>query len=131
MRVVVDTNVLISALLFDGNPEKLIVAALAGSGQLVLSPYIIIETTRILETKFAVRHENLELLQQLLTEAEQVYFEPFLNIVTDEPDNRILETAVKGRSNYLVTGDKLLLALKQYEGIKIVSVKEYFEIAEA
>jgi putative PIN family toxin of toxin-antitoxin system len=129
MRVVIDTNVLISALLFDGNPEKLVLATLAGSNQLVLSPYIIIETTRILETKFKVNPENLELLQQLLTESEQVYFEPFLHIITDEPDNRIVETAVKGRANYIVTGDKLLLALKQYVSIKIVSIKEYLEIA--
>jgi putative PIN family toxin of toxin-antitoxin system len=129
MRVVIDTNVLISALLFDGNHEKLVLATLAGSNQLVLSPYIIIETTRILETKFKVNPENLELLQQLLTESEQVYFEPFLHIITDEPDNRIVETAVKGRANYIVTGDKLLLALKQYVSIKIVSIKEYLEIA--
>ena len=129
MRVVLDTNVLISALLFDGNPEKLVIATLAGSEQLVLSAYIITETTRILETKFKVRPDNLKLLQQLLTEAEQVYFEPFLHIVTNEPNNRIVETAVKGQANYIVTGDKPLLALKQYKSVKIISIKEYLEIA--
>jgi putative PIN family toxin of toxin-antitoxin system len=129
MRIVLDTNVIISALLFDGNPEKLLLAALAGPDQLVLSSYIVTETIRILEAKFAVQPNNIELLQQLLNEADMVYFEPFLNILTDEPDNRILETAVKGAAQYLITGDRLLLELSKYENVHIVSVTNYLKIS--
>ena len=128
MPVVIDTNVIISALLFDGLPEHLVLNTLLGPNQLVLSPYIIEETIRILELKFSVKPTSLDLLQQILSEAELVYFQPFLNIIADEPDNRILETAVKGKANYLVTGDKLLLKLQNYKGIQIVSVKKYLEI---
>lgn len=124
MRLVLDTNVIISALLFDGLPEQLLLSTLGGLHELVLSPYIIAETTRILEDRFKVQPTNLKLLQQLLGEAEIVYFQPFLNVVADEPDNRILETSIEGNANYLVTGDKLLLQLKEYRGIKIISVRD-------
>ena len=124
MRLVLDTNVIISALLFDGLPEKLLLSTLGGLHELVLSSYIIAETTRILEDRFKAQPANVKLLQQLLNEGEIVYFEPFLNIVDDELDNRIFETAIKGNANYLVTGDKLLLELKEYKNIKIITVRE-------
>lgn len=69
MRVVLDTNVIISALLFDGLPEQLVISTLLGPNQLVLSPYIITEVTHILESKFSVQPKNLELLQQILGES--------------------------------------------------------------
>lgn len=130
MRVVLDTNVIISALLFDGMPEHLVISTLLGPNQLILSPYIITEVTRILESKFSVQTKNLELLQQILGESELIYFQPFLHIVSDEPDNRILETALKGGAHYIVTGDKLLLGLQRYENIQVISVKKYLEITE-
>ena len=124
MRLVLDTNVIISALLFDGLPEQLLLITLGGLHELVLSPYIIAEATRILEDRFEVQPTNIKLLQQLLSEVEVVYFQPFLHVVTDEPDNRILETGVKGNADYLVTGDKLLLKLKGYKNIKVITVRE-------
>ena len=130
MRIVLDTNVIISALLFDGLPERLLLNALAGSDQLISSSYIIAEATRILESKFSVQPNSLELLQQLLGESEIVHFNPFLNIITDEQDNRVLETAVKGYSQYIVTGDKLLFELKEYVGIHMIKVREYLELTD-
>jgi putative PIN family toxin of toxin-antitoxin system len=131
MRIVLDTNVIISALLFDRLPERLLLSVQGGSNQLVLSSYIITETIHILESRFNVQPANLKLLQQLLNEAEVVYFQPFLHILTDEPDNRIVETAVRGEAKYLVTGDKLLLKLKQYKDIQVVSVKNCLEIIDS
>ena len=130
MRVVLDANVIISALLFGGTPEHLVISTLLGPNQLVLSPYIITEVTRILESKFSVHPKNLELLQQILGESELVYFQPFLHLVSDEPDNRIIETALKGGAHYIVTGDKLLLEIERYENIQVISIKKYLEITE-
>jgi putative PIN family toxin of toxin-antitoxin system len=124
MRLVLDTNVIISALLFDGLPEQLLLSTLGGLHELILSSYIIAETTRILEDKFKAEPTDIKLLQQLLNEGEVIYFQPFLNVVADETYNRILETSVKGNADYLVTGDKLLLELKEYRGIKIISVRD-------
>ena len=82
MRLVLDTNVIISALLFDGLPEKLLISTLSADHELILSPYIIEETTRILESRFEIQSTGLSLLQQLLHEGEVVYFEPFLHILS-------------------------------------------------
>jgi putative PIN family toxin of toxin-antitoxin system len=130
MRLVLDTNVIISALLFDGLPEKLLLSTLGGLHELVLSSYIVAEISHILEDKFEVQPTNIKLLQQLLYEGQIMYFEPFLDVVADEPDNRILETAVKGNVDYLVTGDKLLLQHKEYQGLKIISVRSCVKILE-
>ena len=127
MRLVLDTNVIISALLFDGAPERLVRAVLSSSHQLVISTFIINETSRILSDKFKIPPETVELLEQLLTEAEVVYFEPFLHILGDEPDNRVLETAVKGKAEYIVTGDKPLIALNEHSGVKIITVREFLK----
>lgn len=50
-----------------------------------------------------------------------------LKIVADEPDNRIIECAVAGRAEAIVTGDKALLALKEYKGIRVISLNNYLE----
>lgn len=128
MRLVIDTNVIISALLFDGTPEKLVLNAISGPHQLVLSTYIVSETSRILETRFKVSTRNLIGLQNILAESEIMYFDPFLDILKDKPDNRILETAVKGKAKYLVTGDKLLLDLGNYQGIEIIKVRDCLKL---
>lgn len=128
MRLVLDTNVIISALLFNGLPEQLMLKSLGGPHQLILSHYIITETSRILEVKFGTKSSDLLLLQQFLSESELTYFEPFLDVLADEQDNRILETAVKGRAQYIVTGDKQLLRLKTYQDIQVVTVNYCLEL---
>lgn len=120
-RIVLDTNVIISALLFDGVPEKAVLEVLAGRASGVTSPFIIEETSRILQTKFGLRPAELDRLQTLLGIQDIQYFQPFLSTVDDEPDNRILETAIHGRAECIVTGDKLLLELGSYEKVTIVT----------
>lgn len=50
-----------------------------------------------------------------------------IRVCKDEPDNRILECAVSGRAKLIVTGDKEMLRLKEYMGIKITSLREYLK----
>ena len=52
-----------------------------------------------------------------------------LNVVKDEPDNRILECALTGRADAIITGDRALLALGTYRGVRIVSLPDYLEDA--
>ncbi len=120
-RIVFDTNVIISALLFDGVPEVAILNTLAGGHTGITSPFIIEETSRILHTKFNIAPTKLSLLQQLLASMEVYYFQPFLDVLGDNPDNRILETAIQGKADSIITGDKLLLELEHYESIAIVT----------
>ncbi len=51
-----------------------------------------------------------------------------IRIFKDEPDNRIIERALKGKADVVVTGDKEMLKIKQFRGIQIISLKEYLEI---
>ena len=50
-----------------------------------------------------------------------------IKIFKDEPDNRILECAISGEADFLVTGDKKMLQLREHKGVKIISLKEYLE----
>lgn len=124
-RIVLDTNVIISALLFGGKPSKIMLQVLMGRFEVVTSPPIIEETSHVLADKFGIEQSTLKLLQEFLSSTEVVYFKPFLHILDDEPDNRILETAIRGRAKYIVTGDKQLLALKKYKNIQILSTAEF------
>lgn len=126
MRVVLDTNVIISAVLFDGVPEQTVLSILGGSHILVLSPFVIEETSRILKDRFDAQPNNIKLLQRLLSKADIVYPEDgFINELDDDPDNRVLETAVSGKADYIVTGDKLMLGLEQFQDIKIIKPAEW------
>lgn len=126
-RVVLDTNVIISGLLFDGVPERAVLDVLAGANESVLSTYIINEVGDVLQRKFAVSPHVTHKLQKLLTASDIVYFEPFLSVLGDDPDNRVLETAVVGKATYIVTGDRLLLNLRSYQGVTIIRPADYIE----
>ena len=127
LRLVLDTNVIVSALLFDGIPEKVVLETLIGKAKSITSPFIIEEVSRILGTKFGTKSEDIQRLQKLLATSEIQYFQPFLTVVKDDPDNRILETAIRGKADCIITGDKLLLKLGSYRGIKIVKPADFLD----
>ncbi len=130
MRVVFDTNVIISAALFDAIPEQAVLSILGREHHLVLSPFIVEETRRILVNKFHVDPEEVSLFLQLLSQAEMQYFQPFLNILRDKPDNRVLETALKGKADFIITGDRSLLGLGVYQGVQIVKPADFLRYAQ-
>ena len=128
MRIVIDTNVFISGLVFDGIPEEVIKIALSKDNKLIISAYIINETSRNLKNKFGLQPESLQLYQATMNVSQVIYFDPFLQVLSDEPDNRVLETALKGKADYIVTGDKELLDLKHYEYVKIINPAGFMNI---
>ncbi len=123
LRVVVDTNVYISVFLY---PQRLIFQILqhAGRGQyrLLTSPAILRELGRVMREDFGVEAgERTRRLKQLAAIAEIITPQLTLNVIKeDPPDNRILECAVEGRADLIVSGNRHLLRLKTYEGIAIV-----------
>ncbi len=127
MRVVFDTNIYISALVFPGGQaEKAIHRILEGKDKLFISKAILDELLRVLATKFSRDREQLARLAVWLSEIAQ-FVEPRrkLNVLRDEADNRILECAVEAQVEAIVTGDREILNLIQFEGIKILTLKEY------
>jgi len=129
MRVVFDTNIFISAFAILGSQaEKAILKIIEGDDTLLLSKEIIDEVLSILSTKFSRDREALSHVAVILSElGELVTPTKRISILRDEPDNRILECALSGNADVIVTGDKDMLKLRLYEKVRIISLKEYLK----
>jgi uncharacterized protein len=129
VRVVFDTNIFISAFVFPGGrAEEAIRTIIEGPDVLVLSSSVIKETLAVLAAKFGQDKEALSRTAVMLADlAEIVKPSKRIAVLADDPDNRVLECALAGRAGYIVTGDKEMLKLGEYEGIKIITLKEFLE----
>jgi putative PIN family toxin of toxin-antitoxin system len=127
MRVVFDTNVLVAALVFPGGQgDAALRRVIGGKDQLVLSRAILDELLEVLGRKFARDSEELAHVAVFVSDlATVVAPKRRLRVVKDDPDNRILECALAGSAQAIVTGDKGLLALKSFEGIPLMTLASY------
>jgi putative PIN family toxin of toxin-antitoxin system len=127
VKVVFDTNILVSALVFPGGrAEAALARVLEEHDTLVLSRPILDELLGVLARKFARDADELAHTALFLSDlAVVVKPRRRLRIVRDEPDNRILECALAGRAAAIVTGDRELLALRIYQSIPIIRLAEY------
>jgi len=123
LRSVLDTNVYISVFLYPQRPIFQILH-LAGTSQyrLLTSPAIIQELGRVMREHFGVEEkERVRRLKQLAAIAEIIIPQIILDVIKeDPPDNRILECAVAGHTDLIVSGNRHLLRLKSYQSIPIV-----------
>ena len=129
MKIVFDSNIFISAFVVPkSQAEKAIFKVIEENVSLVISKEIISEILRVLAGKFKREKEALSRTAVYLSDiAGIVRSNRKIKVLKDEPDNRILECAVAGRADLIVTGDKEMLRLKEFEGIKNISLKEYLE----
>jgi putative PIN family toxin of toxin-antitoxin system len=128
VRVVADTNVLISALLFGGVSDQVFLAGLRGEIQLITSDPLLKELERVLKNKFKLDvHFVREVIDEVRSVAEIVEVSSHIDVISHpDEDNRVLECAVDGRADFIVTGDtRHILPLKEYRGIKILSPSEF------
>ena len=127
MRVVFDTNILVSALVFPGGRgDAALRRIIAGTDQLVMSRAILDELLDVLSRKFARDAEELAHVAVFFSELAMIVApRRRLRVVQDDPDNRILECALAGRAEAIVTGDKALLALKSFRNIPLVTLRAY------
>jgi uncharacterized protein len=131
VRVVLDTNVLVSGIGWSGPPAAIVDAALAGRVTPLTTSALLSELTRALGyPKLKSIAPAAETLVQLLRAAFIVVdVERRIAVCADETDNRVLEAAVNGGADYIVTGDKHLLELDPFEGIRIVRPAEFLSTA--
>jgi putative PIN family toxin of toxin-antitoxin system len=124
VRVVFDTNVFVSALVFPGgNGEAAVQRVIDGRDQLLVSRAIVGELLEVLARKFARDREELARVAVFVDAiAEVVDPQCAIDALADDADNRILECAVEGGADRIVTGDRAMLALGSYEGIGLVSL---------
>jgi uncharacterized protein len=132
MRVVLDTNVLLSALAFPGSkPDHVLQSVRRGEVELFLSSFILAELERILRDTFRfTKQQTEERIAVILRMATLVESKERIALVaTKDDDNRILECAVTARADYLVTGDKEhLLPLRSIGKTQIVTPAAFLEL---
>jgi putative PIN family toxin of toxin-antitoxin system len=131
LRVVLDSNVLVSAFVFlSGVPYQILQRLLLGEILVGASPFILSEVEKVLRDKFHVPEETISEALSILRERCTLVDPP---VVAANPDlsladNRILDCAVASRAHYLITGDKGIQRLGEFHGIRIVSPAKFYEV---
>ena len=127
MRVVLDSNIYVSALtLPGGTADTALGAILAGRATALLSEPLLGEILRVLGRKFSMDREELARTALFLGElTEPVAPRRRVTALADDPDNRVLECAVTGRADVIVTGDRAMLKLRRFEGIEILMLRAF------
>ncbi|MFA4819814.1 MAG: putative toxin-antitoxin system toxin component, PIN family [Candidatus Aenigmatarchaeota archaeon] len=128
-RVVADTNIIISAIFWSGKPYQVIVNGLKGDYQLVTSPEIVDEVLNKLRNKFHLPEDKIEEQANILMSLFHIVI-PItkLDVVRDKSDNKIIECAIDGKADYIVTGDPDLLELKEFNGINILTADQFLKL---
>ncbi len=127
MKVVFDTNIYISAFVVQASQaEKAILKILEGDDSLILSRDIIDEILTVLVSKFSKDREFISRTALFLADIAMIV-KPSrkIYVLKDVTDNKILECALAGNAHVIVTGDKEMLKLREFEGIRIISLRKY------
>ena len=130
IRIVIDTNISISAFFWNGLQRKVYELAKSKKVNLLCSTDIENELIRVLSyKKFKLTAvEILPLITDYKQTATNIKVTTILNVVKDDPtDNIFLSCAFDGKADYLISGDAHLLNLKKYKQIKILTAKEFLE----
>lgn len=121
-RVVLDTNVLISAYRFGGKPKEILRLAEDGAILPLTSGPMRKELKKVLSLKFSTPQWLIaEVCGRLWEVSEWVDPEIRVDLCRDEDDNRVLECALEGKANFILTGDRDLLDLPPIEGLAILA----------
>jgi len=132
MKITADTNVLISATFWHGPSDRIISKAEAKEIRLVLSEQIIKEYAEVLdyeEIQNKIKNKNLVMkhtLSKIISISNIIGTKTKLNVIKDDPDdNKILECAIDGNVDFIVSNDRHLLKLKEYGNIPILTPDEF------
>jgi len=130
-KVFLDTNILISALGWSGKPKVIFERCLHGELELVTSPNQIEELRKVMDyPKFNFTEEQKATFISIILEiATMVEITGIAKVIAEDPDdNAILETAIVGNVDYLISGDPHLLKLKEFAKVRIVTASEFLGI---
>ncbi|OGM03202.1 putative toxin-antitoxin system toxin component, PIN family [Candidatus Woesearchaeota archaeon RBG_13_36_6] len=129
-KIVLDTNIIISVFGWSGKPRKIFELVLDNQIGLITSPQLILKLKRVSEyPKFSFSSQLKRRITDLILEISTIVTtETQINIIKDDSsDNRLLEAALYGDADFIITGDKHLLNLKEYNGIKILTAAGFLE----
>ena len=135
LKVVLDTNIWLSGTFWKGNPYRIIKLAEQKKLKVFITNAILEEIIDVLnKEKFQKYMENSglyieQLIKTILNISRFTSPKERINVTKEDPDdNRILECAVSCNADYIVSGDKHLLNLKEFRGIKIVKAKQFLNV---
>jgi uncharacterized protein len=129
MKVVFDTNVLISALITAGKPKLLFQKAVNKQIHLITSKSILTEFSEVAQDprirKYAEREDIIAFLEVIDKVAQVVKVKSRFKAIKEDPDDDVmLRTACDGKADFIVSGDKHLLSLGTFRGIRILTVNQ-------
>ena len=128
MKVVVDTNVLISGIFFDGPPAQILKAWYQGELQFVVSHEILEEYFEVCE-RLSFRYPTVDITQILILIVQNCHIVDPLplpeSVSSDEDDDKFIACALASDTKTIISGDRDLLALSGYESIQILTPREF------
>lgn len=138
MRAVLDTNVLVSALLKKSSaPHKIYQFFKEQKFTLITSPTILDEIEEVISRDYIVKRtqmtssEREEFIKEIIELSYVVPGIVLVKVIKDDPDDdKFITCALEGKADYIVSGDKHLLDIKEYQGIKIVATRQFIEVLQ-
>ncbi len=129
MKIVVDTNVVISGVFFGGNPRRIIESILDKHVNAYATPEIMEEYIDIIDSMIARKQGKLDrkILFPLFASFNVINGKSNIELCRDPDDDKFLECAVDAEAIYIVSGDLDLLDISNYKGIQIITAKEFCE----
>ena len=129
IKVVLDTNIIISALGFGGKPRVILQLVLNKNIKAVSSSVLLAELEDIIFKKFPLLADQFDKInKQIRKNFKLVKPKKSLHILKDEPDSRVLEAAIEGKCEYIITGDKELLDLGSFKDLRIVTADDFLKL---
>lgn len=131
LKVVLDTNIFVSAINFDAKPDLIIKLVMDGQIKGYVSRFILSELCDTLTTKFKFNQEKIIKIEQLILNYFTVVDPKItINIIRNcPPDNKILACALSAKADYLISGDKKhILLLKKIKNVPIVSPEQFLKL---
>ena len=127
IKVCLDSNIWISAFIFSGKPAKILDSVVEKKFISATSPQIIAEVGNVLGKKFKQHEKDIKKELKVIHDiSELVVPKKKIKVLKYLPDNKILEAALEGKVDYIVTGDnKHLLPLKEFKGIPILTPTQF------
>ena len=128
MRILIDTNILISGLFFNGLPKKLL-SELGKEFKICVNEKIVEEYQKNIDKKISNPRYNFDekLREKFFRSLQSFEMKSDLKICRDPDDDKFINCAIDAKAIYIVSGDNDLLTLKNFAGIEIVTAREFYE----
>lgn len=132
LRIVIDTNILVSSILIKSSLPDIAFQVARKNGVILLSDATLQELQEVLTRSKFDKYISLDIRYQFLTkiklESEQIFISELIKQCRDPKDNKFLEVAFNGNATHIITGDQDLLELNPFRGISILTPRQFLQL---